>query len=311
MEHREFSHLPVLLQECTQGLDIRPDGSYLDGTVGGGGHAYEVAQRLGAGGRLYCIDRDLQAVAAAAQRLKTFRNVTVAEGNYRDAAELLGLAPETLDGALLDLGVSSFQLDTAERGFSYNKDGALDMRMGREGETAADLVNTLTWQQLADILREYGEEPNAGLIARKIDAARQQQPITTTAQLTEIITSALPAAVRRKDKNPARRAFQALRIAVNDELGALREGLDSIFQLLKPGGRFCVITFHSLEDRIAKQYFASLQQGCTCPPDFPVCVCGKEPRAKAVTKKPIVASQEEQQDNRRARSAKLRIIQKL
>lgn len=305
-----FSHIPVLLDETIKGLDIQPEGSYLDGTVGGGGHALHIAKRLTVG-QLYCLDKDIQAVLAASARLKAYPNVQVRQGDYKDAAEIYGLTAQSLDGALLDLGVSSHQLDTAERGFSYNKEGALDMRMGGTGPTAADFINTLEWQQLADMLRRYGEEPHAALIAKKIAAKRRETPITSTTQLAEIVTSALPAAVRRKDKNPARRTFQALRIAVNDELDTLSEGLQNIFELLKPGGRFCVITFHSLEDRIVKQYFVSLQQGCTCPPDFPVCVCGNRPRAVAVTKKPITASQAEDENNRRARSAKLRIIQKL
>lgn len=305
-----FEHIPVLLQQTIEGLDIRPGGIYLDGTVGGAGHAQEIAKRLTTG-KLFCLDKDADAVLAASERLKDYGTAVVAQGDYKDAAERFALTENSLDGALLDLGVSSYQLDTAERGFSYNKEGALDMRMSGEGPTAADLVNTLDGRQLADILRLYGEEPNAVLIAKKIVAARQESPLTSTLQLAETVTSALPPAVRRKSKNPARRTFQALRIAVNNELDTLSEGLESIFTLIKPGGRFCVITFHSLEDRIVKQFFANLQQGCTCPPDFPVCVCGNRPRAKAVTRKPIAASPQESENNRRARSAKLRIIQKL
>lgn len=310
MNNNTFSHIPVLLDACIQGLCIKPNGWYLDGTAGGGGHAEEIAKRL-LQGKLYCTDKDAEAVEAASGRLAPFPNAQVAQGDYKDAGHIFDLPAYSLDGALLDLGVSSYQLDNAQRGFSYNKDGALDMRMDNQGPTASDLVNTLEWQQLADILRQYGEEPYAAAIAKKIATKRQEQPITSTLQLTEIVVSALPASVRRKDKNPARRTFQALRIAVNNELDGLREGLENIFELLKPGGRFCVITFHSLEDRIVKQYFVSLQKGCTCPPDFPICVCGNEPLAASVTKKPITATEKETQENRRARSAKLRIIEKL
>ncbi|MEA4911146.1 MAG: 16S rRNA (cytosine(1402)-N(4))-methyltransferase RsmH [Oscillospiraceae bacterium] len=310
MEERHFSHTPVLLEECIEGLSIRPDGIYLDGTAGGGGHSCEIAKRLTTG-RLYSIDKDPDAVAAATDRLARFSNAEVIEGDYKDARALLSGKTDYIDGALLDLGVSSFQLDSAQRGFSYAKEGILDMRMSRDGVSAKDLVNTLDWQQLADILRMYGEEPYAAPIARQIAAARKKGEITTTTQLSDIVASAVPAAVRRKDKHPARRTFQALRIAVNDELDTLRSGLSDIFALLAPGGRFCVITFHSLEDRIVKQYFASLEVACTCPKDFPVCVCGGKAKARAITKKPIIAGDGENEENRRARSAKLRIIEKL
>ncbi|NLC78266.1 MAG: 16S rRNA (cytosine(1402)-N(4))-methyltransferase RsmH [Ruminococcaceae bacterium] len=305
-----FEHKPVMLYECLEGLRIKPEGIYLDGTAGGAGHSNEIAKRL-MGGRLYSIDKDDDAIATATERLKQFECAEVIKGDYKDAKLLLAGKTDSLDGALLDLGVSSFQLDSAERGFSYNKEGMLDMRMSKEGVSAKDLVNTLRWQELADILREYGEEPNAALIAKKIAKSREIGEIATTTQLTEIVTSALPAAVRRKEKHPARQTFQALRIAVNNELEVLEEGLRNIFEMLSPGGRFCVITFHSLEDRIVKKYFASLEEGCTCPKDLPVCVCGNKPKAKAVTRKPITASAEESEDNRRARSAKLRIIEKI
>lgn len=309
MAELHFEHRPVLLDACIEGLNIKPDGCYLDGTVGGAGHSAAIAARLTTG-RLFCIDKDPEAIAAATARLGIFPTVKIMQGDFRDARTQLGLVDGQLDGALLDLGVSSHQLDRAERGFSYHNEGALDMRMSRQGQSAADLINALPWQQLADILRRYGEEPYAGPIARKIEAARATRPITTTLELGEIVASALPPAVRRKEKHPARRTFQALRIAVNDELGALEEGLEEIFKLLAPRGRFCVITFHSLEDRIVKQFFAALQTGCTCPPDFPQCVCGKSARAKAVTRRPITASEEECGANRRARSAKLRIVEK-
>lgn len=307
---QEFKHVSVLLEECIEGLAIRPDGVYLDGTAGGAGHSREIAKRL-TSGRLFSLDKDEDAIRTATERLKPYPGAEVIPGDFKNADALLADRTDHLDGALLDLGVSSYQLDCAERGFSYSKEGLLDMRMSRTGQTAADLVNTLPWQALADILRHYGEESNAALIAKKIAAAREAGEITTTTQLSEIVASSLPAAVRRKEKHPARRTFQALRIAVNDELDTLRQGLETIFGLLAPGGRFCVITFHSLEDRIVKQYFASLQQGCTCPPDFPVCVCGNTPKAKAVTRKPIVADEAECEANRRSRSAKLRIIEKV
>lgn len=310
MGEMNFEHKPVMLYECLEGLRIKPEGIYLDGTAGGAGHSNEIAKRL-MGGRLYSIDKDDDAIATATERLKQFECAEVIKGDYKDAKLLLAGKTDSLDGALLDLGVSSFQLDSAERGFSYNKEGMLDMRMSKEGVSAKDLVNTLRWQELADILREYGEEPNAALIAKKIAKSREIGEIATTTQLTEIVTSALPAAVRRKEKHPARQTFQALRIAVNNELEVLEEGLRNIFEMLSPGGRFCVITFHSLEDRIVKKYFASLEEGCTCPKDLPVCVCGNKPKAKAVTRKPITASAEESEDNRRARSAKLRIIEKI
>ena len=307
----EFKHVPVLLQQCLDGLDIKPDGCYMDGTVGGAGHSSHIAKALGPQGSLYCFDKDPQAIAAATERLAEFSNVNILRGDFRDAQSLLGGRTDFLDGALLDLGVSSHQLDSAERGFSYNKEGALDMRMADNGTTAADIVNTASFEQLCRILRDYGEENYAPRIADKIIAAREETPIETTLQLSEIVASALPASVRRKEKHPARKTFQALRIAVNDEMGALREGMESIFSMLKPGGRFCIITFHSIEDRIVKQYFASLQQGCTCPPEFPVCVCGGKPKAKAISKKPIAADEAECTENRRARSAKLRVIEKL
>lgn len=307
----EFEHIPVLLDECLENLDIKPDGVYLDGTVGGAGHSYHIAERLTDGGRLYCLDQDPEAIAAATQRLSVFSNVSVVESNFRNASSILPEISGKLDGALLDLGVSSHQLDTAERGFSYNKDGALDMRMSGEGITAADIVNTASFERLCEILRNYGEENFAPQIADKIIDARKNEWINSTLRLSEIVNSAFPPAVRRKNKNPSRKTFQALRIAVNDEMGALETGLEEIFGMLKPGGRFCVITFHSVEDRIVKQYFASLMKGCICPPEFPVCVCGRTPRAAAVTKKPIVADETETDENRRARSAKLRVIEKI
>lgn len=306
----EFSHIPILLDECLQGLAIRPEGVYLDGTAGGAGHAREIAKRL-CGGWLYAMDQDPDAVAAATERLAGLP-ATVVKGNFRHAKELLAAQRVTrLDGALLDLGVSSHQLDDRERGFSYLGDAPLDMRMSQSGPTAADLVNTLERDELARILKEYGEEPYAWQVAGKIVAARQQAPLETTGQLAAAVAAAMPPAVRRKDKNPARRSFQAIRIAVNGELDALSEGLDAIFDLLAPGGRFCILTFHSLEDRLVKQRFRKWCTACTCPPEFPVCVCGGVAKAKQITHKPLQADEREQQQNRRSRSAKLRVIEKL
>ena len=305
-----FHHIPVLLAECLEGLAIQPDGIYLDGTAGGAGHSKEIASRLTTG-RLISLDQDPDAVAAAAGRLAGLP-ATVVQCNFRhadQALEQLGIGG--LDGALLDLGVSGHQLDEVSRGFSYLGDAPLDMRMSQAGPTAADLVNGESREELARILKEYGEEPYAWQIAGKLAHLRQQGPIETTAQLAGAVASALPPAVRRKDKNPARRTFQALRFAVNGELDALSEGMDAIFKCLKPGGRFCIITFHSLEDRLVKQRFKLWATACTCPPEFPVCVCGGKAKAKLITKKPIEAAPAEQEENRRARSAKLRVLEKL
>ena len=303
-------HRPVLLEETLAALDVRPDGTYLDGTAGGGGHAFAVASRL-KNGRLIALDQDPDAVEEASAHLRGLP-ATVVRSNFAAMREvLLGLGIGGVDGILLDIGVSSHQLDTPERGFSYHADAPLDMRMSQSGPTAADLVNTASRAELCRILKEYGEEPYAWQIAGKIESARAAAPIETTAQLVQAVASALPPAVRRKDKNPARRTFQALRIAVNGELDALSEGLDVLFAALKPGGRMCVITFHSLEDRLVKQRFRQWATACTCPPEFPVCVCGGKARAKLITKKPVEAAAGEQAENRRARSAKLRILEKL
>ena len=283
----EFQHISVLLQPCLDGLAIDPAGTYLDGTAGGAGHSREIAGRLTTG-RLIALDQD------------------------PDAAKVLAeLDIPTINGALLDLGVSSHQLDEAERGFSYHADAPLDMRMSQSGPTAADLVNSLSREELTRILRDYGEEPYAWQIAGKIVAIREQQPIETTLQLAELVAAAVPPAERRKHKNPARRTFQAVRIAVNSELDALNEGLDAIFDCLAPGGRFCVITFHSLEDRLVKNKFRRWAQRCTCPPEQPVCTCGGVPKAKLITRKPIEADAAEQAANRRSRSAKLRVLEKI
>lgn len=306
----EFSHVPVLLNECLEGLAIDPAGTYLDGTAGGGGHSSEIARRLTTG-RLISLDQDPDAVAAATERLKGLP-ATVVRANFRDARRALaGLGVTSLNGALLDLGVSSHQLDDGERGFSYRQDAPLDMRMSQSGPTAADLVNSAGREELARILREYGEEPYAWAIAGRIVRQREQKPFATTLELADAIASALPPAVRRKDKNPSRRSFQAIRIAVNGEMDALSEGLDEIFDLLAPGGRFAIITFHSLEDRLVKNRFRQWATACTCPPEYPVCVCGGKAKAKLITRKPIEAAPEELETNRRSRSAKLRVIEKL
>ncbi len=304
-----FYHLPVLLEEVLTGLDIKPEGVYIDGTCGGAGHSREIAKRL-SGGMLLGIDRDPDAVRAASERLAPY-GFRVARGNYSDIRYIArenGI--EAADGILLDLGVSSHQLDTEERGFSYHGNAPLDMRMSQEGQTAADLVNTLAESELARILFEYGEEKFSRRIAGEIVRRRTEKLIETTGELAEIVGASVPAKFKR-DKNPCRKTFQALRIAVNCEFEHLDRGLDEAFELLNPGGRLCVITFHSIEDRIVKQRFASFCKGCICPPDFPQCVCGKTPRGRLVNRKPAEASPEEQEKNPRSRSAKLRVIEKL
>lgn len=309
MDKINFSHVSVLLAETVEGLNIQPDGVYIDGTCGGGGHSLEVAKRL-TGGRLLGIDRDPDAVAAASERLSGY-NAKVVRGNYSDIkaiAEAEGIT--AADGILLDLGVSSHQLDTLERGFSYHGDAPLDMRMSQEGRTAADLINTLSAEELSRIMSLYGEEKFSRKIADMIVRRRAEKPIETTAQLAEIICGAVPAKFKR-DKNPCKKVFQAFRIAVNGEFDHLERGLEEAFGLLKSGGRLCVITFHSLEDRIVKRRFADFCKGCICPPDFPQCVCGRVPEGKLVNRKPIEASEEELEANNRSRSAKLRIIEKV
>ena len=297
----EFSHIPVLLSQCLDGLAIDPAGIYLDGTAGGAGHSKEIAKRLTTG-RLISLDQDPDAVATAAARLKGLP-AQVVQANFRETARVLDeLEIPFINGALLDLGVSSHQLDDAERGFSYHADAPLDMRMSQQGPTAADLVNTLDREELTRILRDYGEEPYAWQIAGKIVKAREEAPILTTLQFADLIASAMPPAERRKNKNPARRSFQAVRIAVNGELDALNEGMEAIFSRLAPGGRFCIITFHSLEDRLVKQKFRRWAQRCTCPPEQPICTCGGMPKAKLITRKPIEADAGELEENRRSRS---------
>ena len=306
----EFSHITVLLKEAVDGLHIRPDGIYVDGTAGGGGHSAEILSRLTTGA-LYSIDQDPDAIAAVTERFKGDQRSRILQGNFGDMKTLLnGVGVEAVDGVLLDIGVSSHQLDEGSRGFSYHEDAPLDMRMSQSGETAADLVNRLSVGELSRILSVYGEEKYAYPIAKTIVRAREEQPITTTLQLAEIVKENVPQKVRREG-HPARKTFQAIRIAVNHELDVLESGLQGAFELLGVGGRLSVITFHSLEDRIVKQFMRDKAQGCTCPKDFPVCVCGRKPQVKILTRKPVLPSDEELERNPRARSAKLRVCEKL
>ena len=314
----DFHHLPVLLHECLDGLRIKPTGVYLDCTLGGAGHSSEILKRLGPGGLLIGIDRDADAIAAATQRLssvETQARFCCLRGNFHDAATLLkGVETDrSLDGILVDLGVSSHQLDVRERGFSYHDDAPLDMRMDRNQPLSArDIVNAWSEDDLNRILRDYGEEKWARQIARVICDRRKASPIETTGQLVGIVDAAIPKKFRAGDgSHPARRTFQALRIAVNDELDPLEGSLRSLVNLLSPGGRLCVITFHSLEDRIVKNTFRDLADPCTCPKTFPVCVCGRKPVVKLITRKPITATPEELAQNPRSRSAGLRVLEKL
>ena len=305
----EFKHIPVLLNETLNGLNINPNGIYVDGTAGGAGHSFEIAKRL-SGGKLIALDQDPDAVKVATERLKGLP-ATVVQTNFRNMRSALdNLGIDTVNGIMLDIGVSSFQLDNRERGFSFHDNAALDMRMSKEGTTAADLVNSLDVNELTKIFRDYGEEKFAYKIALKIVEERKIAPITTTGKLAEIIASAVPAAVRRKG-NPSRKVFQALRIAVNDELGALTDGIEAAWSCLSSGGRLAIITFHSLEDRIVKRKFKEYCTGCTCPSDIPICVCGKKPEGKLVNGKSITATPEELEINLRSRSAKLRVIEKI
>lgn len=305
----DFKHISVLLDETINSLDIKSDGIYIDGTAGGAGHSSEIAKRLTTG-RLIALDRDPDAVKVATERLAPY-NATVVQCNFADMKQAAcDLSIEKVDGILLDLGVSSHQLDCGERGFSYKYDAPLDMRMAQDGITAADLVNTLSVDELTKIFRDYGEEKFAYKIANQIVKKRESASIETTTQLADIIASCYPAAARR-DGNPSRKCFQALRIAVNDELGSLERVLDTAFDMLNIGGVLSIITFHSLEDRIVKQKFKEYCTGCTCPSDFPICVCGKKPRGKLQFRKAITATAEELEVNLRSRSAKLRSIIKL
>ena len=310
----EFTHRPVLLEECIQGLNIRPEGVYLDGTLGRAGHSREIARRLRGSGRLICVDRDQAALEAARERLGEWMDrVTLVHSNFDQVDKILDeLELPGVDGMLFDLGVSSPQLDDGSRGFSYLADAPLDMRMDRsEGLTAAQVVNTWSQEELRRILFQYGEERFAPRIAGAIVRRREEKPIETTLELVDIIKGAMPAKALREKQHPAKRSFQAIRIAVNDELSSVERMLRRAVPRLNQGGRLAVITFHSLEDRIVKTVLADFARGCICPPDFPVCVCGRTPDVRLVNKKPILPSQEEIQNNPRARSAKLRVCEKL
>ena len=309
----EFKHTSVLLEETIENLDIKPQGIYLDGTLGGGGHAYEVAGRLTGTGRLIGIDQDEDALAAAGKRLEPYRErVTLIRDNYANAAgALAGIGVYGVDGIVLDLGVSSYQLDNEERGFSYRYDAPLDMRMDRRQTLSAkEIVNEYSENELSRILRDYGEEKFAKNIAKHFVAGRREKPFVMTGELNEIIKASIPAKMRATGGHPSKRTFQAIRIACNRELEVLQDSLDGLIALLNPGGRLCVITFHSLEDRIVKSGFRKNENPCTCPPDFPVCVCGKVAKGKVITKKPILPTEEETEENSRAKSAKLRVFEK-
>ena len=309
----EFVHKSVLLNETIDGLNIQPDGIYVDGTLGGGGHAYEVCRRLGDKGSIVGIDQDAAAVEAAGNRLKDFgEKVTIVRSNYCDMkSKLHELGIDKVDGIVLDLGVSSYQLDTAERGFSYREDAPLDMRMDtRQKMTARDIVNDYEEMELYRVIRDYGEDKFAKNIAKHIVAARKEKTIETTGKLTEIIRASIPMKYQKKSGHPAKRTFQAIRIELNRELEVLKDSLDDMIDLLNPGGRLCIITFHSLEDRIVKSAFRKNENPCTCPSDFPVCVCGKVSKGSILTRKPILPSEEEMEENSRAKSAKLRIFER-
>ncbi|NBJ93441.1 16S rRNA (cytosine(1402)-N(4))-methyltransferase RsmH [Parablautia muri] len=308
-----FGHMSVLLEETIEGLKINPAGLYVDGTLGGGGHSLEIVKRLGEDGRLIGIDQDGVAIEAARERLSGFQNkVSIVRGNYRSTKEiLLRLGITGMDGMLLDLGVSSYQLDTKERGFSYRFDTPLDMRMDtRQSLTAKEIVNDYGEGELYRIIRDYGEDKFAKNIAKHIALARQTKPIETTEELNKIIKAAIPAKCRAEGGHPSKRAFQAIRIECNRELEVLKESLEELIDMLKPGGRLCIITFHSLEDRIVKTAFKRAANPCTCPPGFPVCVCGKVSKGKVITGKPILPSEIEMEENPRSKSAKLRIFEK-
>ncbi len=309
-----FSHRSVLLDECIEGLDIKSNGIYVDGTAGGGGHSFHIASALGAQGKLIAIDRDAAAIKAAGQRLAPFGNrVTLVRNNFSEVGDVCAeLGIEKIDGILMDLGVSSYQLDTPERGFSYNADAPLDMRMDdRNPLDAAVVVNTYSEERLREIIYGYGEEKFGGRIAAEIVKYRSKKAIETTGELVDIIKASMPSAAKQGGHHPAKRTFQAIRIEVNGELDAITPAINSAVDLLSKGGRIAIITFHSLEDRIVKQAFASLASGCTCPRNFPVCVCGNKPKVKIITRKPILPSEKELEENPRSRSAKLRVAEKI
>ncbi|MBR6307052.1 MAG: 16S rRNA (cytosine(1402)-N(4))-methyltransferase RsmH [Lachnospiraceae bacterium] len=309
----EFNHYSVMLHETIESLNIKPDGIYVDGTLGGGGHSLEIAKKLTKGGHLYGIDQDEAAIEAATERLKDYQDrITAIRANYKDAVSILkekGIGG--VDGIVLDLGVSSYQLDTAERGFSYKTDSALDMRMDRRQKlTAYDIVNTYSIKELFRIIRDYGEDKFAQNIAKHIVQARESKPIETTYELNDIIKAAIPMKMRAEGGHPSKRTFQAIRIECNHELDVLRDSLDEMIDFLNPGGRLSIITFHSLEDRIVKTSFKKNEDPCTCPKNFPVCVCGNVSKGSVITKKPIVPTQEELSINSRSKSAKLRVFER-
>ena len=309
----EFKHKSVLLEETIEGLNIKPDGIYVDGTLGGAGNAREVCKKLSAKGRFIGIDQDQDAIIAASERLAPFKQATVIRSNYcYMVSELAARGINKVDGILLDLGVSSYQLDNEERGFTYRVDAPLDMRMDqRQMQTASDIVNGYEEKELYRIIRDYGEDKFAKNIAKHIVAARQVKPITTTGELTEIIRESIPMKMQVKSGHPAKRTFQAIRIELNRELDVLRDSLDGMIDILDDGGRLCIITFHSLEDRIVKTIFRKNENPCTCPSDFPVCVCGKKSKGKVITRKPILPGETEMEENPRSKSAKLRIFERV
>ncbi len=308
-----FQHTSVLLEETIDGLAVKPDGIYVDATLGGGGHAFEVCSRLNGNGRFIGIDQDAAAIEAAGERLKDFgEKVTIIRSNYRELKSVLrSIGVEKVDGIVLDLGVSSYQLDTAERGFSYRADASLDMRMDqRQQTTAKDIVNTYSETELYRVIRDYGEDKFAKNIAKHIVMEREKNPIETTGQLNEVIRRAIPMKFQKNGGHPSKRTFQAIRIELNRELEVLRESLDEMIDMLNPGGRICIITFHSLEDRIVKSAFRKNEDPCTCPSHFPVCVCGNVSKGKVITRKPILPGEEELENNSRSKSAKLRIFER-
>ncbi len=310
----EFKHKSVLLNETIDNLNIKPDGIYVDGTLGGGGHSYEICKRLSPEGRLIGIDQDEDAIKAASERLSEFKDrVTIVRSNYCEIAQVLkDLGIEGVDGIILDLGVSSFQLDTTSRGFTYREDAPLDMRMDQRQETtAATIVNTYSEFDLYRIIRDYGEDKFAKNIAKHIVMAREEQPIETTGQLIEIIKAAIPMKVRAVGGHPAKKTFQAIRIELNKELEVLNDSVETMIDLLNDKGRICIITFHSLEDRIVKTKFKNCEDTCTCPPSFPVCVCGNKPKGKVITRKPIIPTEEEIVANKRSKSSKLRVFERI
>ena len=309
----EFNHKSVLLYETVDGLDIKPEGTYVDGTLGGAGHSHEIASKLNSLGRLIGFDQDEDAIKASTDRLKDFDNVTIVRSNYRNMKEELNnLGINEVDGIMLDLGVSSYQLDTVERGFSYKEDAPLDMRMDNRNEmTARDIVNGYSQGELFRIIRDYGEDKFAANIAKHIVMNRENKPIETTTELAEIVKAAIPMKFRKQGGHPAKQTFQAIRIELNSELTVLSESLMEMIDMLKPGGRICIITFHSLEDRIVKNIFKDAENPCTCPKNFPVCVCGNKSKGRIITRKPIIPSQEELEFNSRSKSAKLRIFERV